>query len=70
MEKHGSGTAADEAQAVADKAASHASGVIETARRFACEKTEELAANVRARPVASVLIALGAGYILGSLRRR
>lgn len=84
MEKHGSGVAekavgekkeglarvTEEAMAVADHAASFARDKVEAVQTAAREKTEELTDWVRARPVASVLIAAGLGYILGSLRRR
>ena len=86
MEKHGVGIAAtpggsedakeglarvtEEARAVADQAASFARDKVEAVQTMAREKTEELTDWVRARPIASILIAVGVGYILGSLRRR
>jgi ElaB/YqjD/DUF883 family membrane-anchored ribosome-binding protein len=86
MEKHGVGIAAsprgseepkeglarvtEEAVAVADRAANFARDKVEAVQTMAREKTEELTDWVRARPVTSILIAVGVGYLLGSLRRR
>jgi hypothetical protein len=54
------------ARAVADNAANK----VRAARPLAEEKTEEVLTWVRARPVASVLVAFGVGYLLGKIARR
>jgi ElaB/YqjD/DUF883 family membrane-anchored ribosome-binding protein len=62
----GAGRIVGTARAVAENAADK----MRAARDVAEEKTEEVLAWVRARPVASVLIAFGVGYLLGKIARR
>jgi ElaB/YqjD/DUF883 family membrane-anchored ribosome-binding protein len=62
----GAGHMVGTVRAVAENAADK----VRAARDVAEAKTEEVLTWVRARPVASVLIAFGVGYLLGKIARR
>ena len=62
----GAGRIVGTARAVADTAADK----VRVARDVAEEKSEEVIAWVRERPVASLLIAFGVGYLFGKIARR
>jgi ElaB/YqjD/DUF883 family membrane-anchored ribosome-binding protein len=66
----GAARIANEARAVAGDTARFAKSKAEALRGLAEEKTDEALAWVRARPLASVMIALGVGYLLGRMMRR